>query len=82
MGKYHPLYQFLSRAIQRTLTLTFEELERILGFLLPATARKRQQWWGNEDTSNTRHTQRRAWLDAGFHVNVDMTNQTATFSRV
>jgi hypothetical protein len=57
MSIYDPLYQFLCRATQTAIRMTFEQLEGVLGFALPKTAKQRQQWWGNETAAETSHVQ-------------------------
>ena len=81
MSKYDPLYRFLCQTIQRTVTLTFEQLERILGFALPKTARARVQWWANETGADTRHIQCKAWASAGFAAHPNLTAAKVTFSK-
>ena len=61
-SKYFPLENYLN---QVSITLTYSELEEILGFKLPKTAYKREQWWEN-NTMN--HTQANSWLNAGWKV--------------
>ena len=46
MSKYDPLYGHLRRQRQAELELTFAEIERILGAMLPNSA-DRPQWWAN-----------------------------------
>lgn len=45
------------------MVLSFEEIEDVLGFSLPASASKHSAWWANGG-----HTQASAWLDAGWLV--------------
>ena len=60
--------------------MTFGELENILGFSLPSTARQKNQWWENEKITRSRKVQCKAWLDAGFHTeNVSTSNETVDF---
>ena len=61
-SKYQPLYQFLANLAESERPMTFTEVEQILGFPLPAAARKHQAWWANDKT----HTEAQAWLDAGW----------------
>lgn len=57
----------------------FEQIEGVLGFDLPVTARKRPQWWANEQGKST-HVQSQAWLDAGFETrNLDLAAETVDF---
>lgn len=72
--KYEPLELHL-RAVPaetREVTLSFAEIEQILGAPLPASAKAHRPWWGNQKDSKTR-PQAHAWLSAGFLV--DTVNQ-------
>ena len=68
-GKYEPLELYL-RAVPapiRDVTLSFAEIERILGASLPPSALSHRPWWENQKDSKSR-PQAHAWLSAGFHV--------------
>ena len=65
MAKYDPLRDHLKRQRTADLELSFEEIERIIGCMLPNSA-ARPQWWSNEKDPVTTHVQRNAWRDAGF----------------
>jgi len=67
MPKYDPLSGHLRRQRQDELELTFAEIERILGAMLPKSA-TRPQWWANTTDLDTSHVQRKAWRDAGYHA--------------
>ena len=64
--RYKPLAAYLDQQPQDHLTLTFEEVEEILGSPLPATARgiHTRSWWANTAT----HSQGRAWQAVGWRV--------------
>ena len=47
MSKYSPLGEFLEVWPAREVTLTFEEVEEILGFDLPSSARSGKGFWVN-----------------------------------
>lgn len=81
MSKYDPLYKWLLEAKGRSVTATFKELEQLLGFTLPETARERPQWWGNELSQDTRHTHCKAWIDAGFHAHPDLAKHAVVFKK-
>ena len=49
------------------ITLSFRQLEAILGFELPKSAVDYRQWWGNQRETKSR-PQAEAWLAAGFLV--------------
>ena len=67
----------LTAAPEAELTLTFDELERLVG-RLPPLARRYPHWWGNNGPSE----QARAWLDAGFRVSAVELEGFVTFVRV
>lgn len=82
MSQYQPLYIWLNGNPNQRINATFRELEAVLRMHLPGTARKRRQWWANEQVATTRHIQCRAWLQAGFNVEqVDLENEIVTFVR-
>ena len=58
MAKYDPLFEFLCRAPDGPISMTFDEIEALVG-LLPASAAKFKQWWENE-TPGGQHVQARA----------------------
>lgn len=89
-SKYYPLYQYLqarrhpdprlagtTNTSQQPLTLSFDEIERIIQTSLPSSAHK-QAWWSNRDSASA--LQAGAWVQAGYHVEtVDFTKRTVTF---
>ena len=62
MPKYEPLTDYLHTHRGDACSLSFLDIERIIGCSLPASAREHRSWWGNDRT----HTQARAWMQAGF----------------
>jgi hypothetical protein len=46
-SKYEPRAQFLDRSATALRRMTFVEIERVLGFQLPASARRHAAWWSN-----------------------------------
>lgn len=78
MTKYQPLSDHLSARKGNFWRASFDELEAVLGFALPKTARESGAWWAND--ADRAHC--RAWLDAGWHVeSVDRTGRVALFER-
>ena len=67
-GKYTPLEQYLRDipSSQRDVTLSFEQVEVILKFHLPASAYEDERWWRHEKEGN--HVNARAWANAGWQV--------------
>jgi hypothetical protein len=47
MGKYSKLGDYLKSSDPDKLTLSFLDVENILGFNLPNSAREYQAWWAN-----------------------------------
>jgi hypothetical protein len=79
MGKYDPLFDYLCRASDGRLEMTFSEIEQLVG-PLPASASVYPMWWANE-ADGGRHVQARAWLNAGREVeSVDRATQRVVFS--
>jgi hypothetical protein len=80
MGKYAPLTDHLRDEPNDSWIATFAEVERILGFALPPSARTHRPWWGNQRGAG--HSQAKGWQDAGWQVGkVDLAGERITFSR-
>lgn len=78
-SKYFKLHRHFLAARDTKRTMTFAEVEDVLGFALPPGARSNGAWWGN---SKSGHSQSRAWLLAGWRVvNVDVGTERVTFER-
>ncbi len=77
MSKYDPLQSFLNTCGGAALTMSFAEVEAVLGFELPWAARHFRQWWGNNASG---HTQSRSWMLARYKVEtVDLKAETVRF---
>jgi hypothetical protein len=77
-SKYDPLYHHLVNSTETVVSLSFAEIERILGFALPASARRHQAWWANEREGT--HSHARSWLEASYRTQgVDLNAQTVRF---
>jgi DNA-binding XRE family transcriptional regulator len=73
---YEPLRSCLARHPAPILTLTFQEMESMLGMRLPRSARTDERWWSNRRGS----LQATAWLCADCRVvAVDFTARQVTF---
>jgi hypothetical protein len=80
MGKYDALADYLREvpSEEQAVTLTFSEVDRIVGGLPPSAYRIRQ-WWANDSK-----VEARAWRAAGWHVDadgVDFNGQKVRFAR-
>ena len=77
-GKYRKLYSHLCELTTREWRTSFAEIESIIGFQLPPSARRHRASWAN-DHSQARP---RAWLAAGWNTaEVNMSAETLTFQR-
>ena len=63
MGKYDPIFRYLTKNLKSEIVLTYVEIERILSGKLPDSAYKYKEWWDNNS-----HVQSKAWRDAGYTV--------------
>lgn len=63
--RYFALYAYLKKCKKDVIELKLGEINKILGFSLPASA-KITQWWSNSPENG--HTQAAAWVYAGFSV--------------
>jgi hypothetical protein len=63
-NKYEALHEFLLREKRDDFTLTFEEIEEIIGFNLPRAA-QRAEWWDEAQPEHPRE-QSDAIRGAGF----------------
>jgi len=84
MSKYEPLRQFLdcTQATVGEKTLSFSEIERILGFKLPKSAHEHRAWWSNP-SSSTDHPYAQSWLAAGWMVDtVNQKDKWVRFRRI
>lgn len=65
--KYAPLAEYLKSTVKPEVSLTFKEIESILGQPLPRSAREHRPWWSNPRGTQGL-SQQSAWLDAAYHV--------------
>ena len=81
-GKYAPLYRhLLSLAPEQKWRAGFGELERVLGFRLPDSARLHRPWWANS-RKGSGHSHALAWQAAGWRTQqVDLEAETLLFIR-
>jgi len=81
MSKYQPLLQYLVKSDKGLITLSFAQIEEILGAPLPPSAHRYPAWWGNE-ASRTR-TQSNAWMDAGYQTeDLNLNARTVSFRKI
>ena len=81
-GKYQRLYTHLSSFTAREWRTTFSDIEIVIGFELPASARLHRPWWSNQAGGNG-HSQALAWTAAGWETaEVDMEAETLLLRRM
>jgi len=81
-SRYAALAVFLQRQPpnEDNLTLTFNQIEEIIGGELPPSAYKRRAWWANDSVS---HVQSQQWLAADWKAAwVTLTEQQVRFTRI
>ena len=78
-AKYRALASYLLASDLDKVTLSYAEIESILGFPLPPTAYKFQKsYWAN----TMRHSYASAWLLVGYKARVEDAEHLVTFKRV
>ena len=77
MTKYEPLTHYLQQQ-SGNVTMTYSEIEKILGQQLPPSASEYQEWWGNDDET---HPQSMSWKKANYRVSIINLGNSVTFSR-
>lgn len=78
-SKYYPLYMHLYHHDGDKLSMTFGEIETLIGRPLPSSARARRAWWSNRGSGAVQAV---AWTGAGYHVDeLDIDAETVTFHK-
>ena len=80
-SKYQRLYTHLCGLATEEWRTSFGEIESIIGFELPASARLHRPWWSNQ-TGGNGHSQALAWSAAGWETaEVDLNAETLLLRR-
>lgn len=80
MGKYEPLAKHLKKLPRDEWDASFEEIEDVLDFVLPPSARRHRSWWGNSYRGN--HSQAEGWIGAGWETReIDLRKSKVRFER-
>ena len=78
-GRYQRLYSHLCSLPDREWRVSFADIEAVLGFELPGSARLHRPWWSNQIDG---HSQAIAWMAAGWETaQVDVRGETLLFRR-
>ena len=79
MTKYAALIEHLKAQKAQRIPMTFAQIERVLKFPLPDSARRHRAWWSNNPDNNV---MTRAWREAGFRTEqVDLERGQLVFRR-
>ena len=81
MSKYSPLSEHLKNRTKlngyTNWKVSFQEIEKIVGFKLPNSAYEHAPWWAN---SKGGHSQSASWQDIGWlTTELDLENEMVTF---
>jgi len=77
--EYQALYTYLEHRYAAVVVLTFGEIESLLGFALPTSARTRHEWW-TDITDTQRHCE--AWIRTGRTAAPNLPARHITFTRL
>lgn len=77
-NKYRRLTEYLLDSDKKVICLTYPQIEAILGFPLPNSAKNHMRsFWANTET----HSYASSWLAVGYRTNVNLINKTVTFEK-
>lgn len=80
MSKYEKLSAHLASLNDDEWTAEFKDIEAILGFALPRSARTYPAWWSNQTDEG--HSQSASWKSVGWRTQkLDLSNKRLTFVR-
>ena|SRR5688500_15988960 len=80
-GEYRLVYKYLRDRFADRIVLTFAEMEDLLGFSLPESARRDKEWWCVAAAAADRTAQSDSWTLAGRTATVNMSAQSVLFER-
>jgi hypothetical protein len=78
-GEYLSLHVYLDQRHASTVVLTFEQVEALLGFALPASAHTERNWWVGPALFSDRHAD--AWTEARRTATPNLSARTVSFER-
>jgi hypothetical protein len=79
-GKHAPLHTYLANRYADVVVLTFGQIEDLLGFALPDSARTRPEWW-TTDTHVDNPPCSDAWILAGRTARPNLPAGIVAFER-
>lgn len=76
--KYRKLTEYLLSSGKMRISLSYKQIEEILGFALPGSARNHpQQFWANTET----HSYSSCWMAIDYKARVDVWQEVVTFEK-
>ena len=81
-GKYSSLYTYLEKRYADTVVLTFDQIESLIGFPLPDTARTQGEWWTRAGNPAEHGGYADAWVLASRTAAPNLLARTVLFERV
>lgn len=79
--QYAALHKYLIERYADVVTLTFGQIEDVMGSALPALARTQQEWWTTTEAQSRDHAQSEAWIQAGRTAQPNLGAQIVVFER-
>jgi hypothetical protein len=79
-AEYLSLYTYLEHRYASTVVLTFEQMEALLGFALPAPAATERDWWTGAAVRLDHHSD--AWTVARRTATPNLPARTVAFERL
>ena len=77
--KYRYLANYLKESNKSRVSLRFEEIEKIIGFKLPNSARNHRAYWSN----STSHSIALSWMSVNYEtVEVNLTKEFVVFEKI
>jgi hypothetical protein len=82
-SKYGALAEYLRRQSGPRHSMSFAEIEALIGTPLPVSSRTWSAWWSNDRSPDSSHVQsKHGWLAAGWEVDsFDLSQQIVTFRK-
>lgn len=80
-GEYLLLYKYLRDRFADRVVLTFGEIEDLVGFPLPESARLQHEWWAGAGPTAHLSAQADSWTSASRTATVNLSAQNVLFER-
>ena len=77
--EYTTLHNYLTNRYAGIVVLTFDQIEGLLGFKLPMSARTHQEWWTGTCIDGDEPPCSDAWILAGMTARPNLSAQTVVF---